>query len=275
MFDSSIDLTITPPPRPGVQLLEQNLSPMVSRGHISLAAERHHISLLVYAIPRERISAVIPGSFEVEETVVNGRVAGWISVESFFDWNGMASASFEQTNYRAHVLRQGVPCHFLLGTSLGSLSGAGARNLWPMPWHLSAMEFRVAYDHKEGRYRTYRLQTQSQWANANWELEDSGELISSREIAALPASLQSSTVTNYFLRRDGHQGQQQMRAFDRSFTRGALKVAKCDLLERLGLLDGKEITHPQLVALQHNLSCQFGAPSAVGAIPNKQFPLAA
>lgn len=249
--------------------------PMVRRGDVSLAAVRQHLSLIVYAVPSERIRALIPSSFEVEETVSNGRAMGWISVESFFDLNGAGHSSFEQTNYRVHVMRDGKPCLWMLGASLGSLSAVGARNLWPMPWHLSAMEFHVAYDQAEARYTTYSLQTQSQWANATWQIEDTGEWIGLETIQQLPASLRTPTATNYFLRRDGVEGQQRERIVNPLFTRGQLKSAKCDLLERLGLLDGEEIKRPRLVALQHNLSCQFGAPSTVNTTLNKRFLQAA
>lgn len=259
----------------GLKPVPQKVLPLVSRGNVSLAAERQHLSLIVYAVPAERIRALIPSSFEVDEVIINGRPMGWISVESFFDLNGAGHSSFEQTNYRLHVLRDGKPCMWLMGASLGSLSAVGARNLWPMPWHLSAMEFHVAYDQMESRYHTYSLQTQSQWANATWQIEDTGEWVGLEMIQALPASLRHSTATNYFLRRDGVEGQQREKIVDPLFTRGQLTSAKCDLLERLGLLNGDEIKRPALVALQHNLSCQFGAPSTVSTIANQRLLQAA
>lgn len=258
-----------------VKTMPQKVLPLVSRGHISLAAERQHISLIVYAVPSKRVRALIPASFEVEETVINGQAVAWISVESFFDLNGVGHSPFEQTNYRLHLLRDGKPCLWLIGTSIGSLSAVGARNLWPVPWHLSAMEFHVAYDQREGRYSTYSLQTQSQWANASWQIEDTGEWIGLETMRQLPASLRNLASTSYFLRRDGIEGQQREQIVNPLFTRGQLTSAKCDLLERLGLLDGEEIKRPQFVALQHNLSCRFGAPSAVSPTLNKRFLQAA
>jgi hypothetical protein len=255
----------------GLNPIPEKVSSLVNRGDISLAAERQHLSLIVYAVPSERSQALLPSSFEVEEAIINGRAMGWISVESFLDLNGAGQSSFEQTNYRLHALRDGKPCLWLMGTSLGSLSAVGVRNLWLMPWHLSAMEFHVAYDPTGGCYQTYNLQTQGQWANASWQIEDTGEWISLDSIQQLPASLRNPTVTNYFPRRDGSEGQQREHRFDLMFTCGQLKSAKCDLLERLGILNEDEIKRPQLVTLQHNLSCQFGAPSAVGATLNQKF----
>lgn len=248
----------------------KNVPASIQPGKVGLIAQRQHNSLIVYAIPSERMKPLIPGSFEAEETVINGRLMSWISVESFLDLNTAGGSSFEQTNYRLHVLREKKPCLWLLGTSLGSLSAVGSRNLWPLPWHLSAMEFRVAYNPLEKRYRTYGLQTQSQWANSSWQIEDTGELINPEMIQQLPASLQRWTATNYFLRRDGFEGQHQVHGLDPLFTRAHLESAKCDLLDRLGLLDKNEIRRPQLAALQHSLSCQFGAPSTAAPARDKQ-----
>lgn len=245
--------------------------PSVNRGNVSLIAQRRHVSLFAYRVPSERVRALLPSAFGVEETHVEGRAMTWISVESFLDQGAIGHSSFEQTNYRLHVLRNGEACHWLLGTSLGSLSAVGARNLWPMLWHLGAMEFRVAYDKSQRRYREYSLQTQSQWANASWQIEDTGELIGLQAIQELPASLRNSIVRNYFLRRDGIEGQQQMRLLDPLFTRGRLKSAQCDLLERLRLLDNDEIKRPQLVAIQPALSCQFGTPSTATPTTNNRF----
>ena len=255
--------------------MPQKVLPMVSRGNVSLTAERRHLSLIVYAVPSERLRPLIPASFEIEETVLNGRRMAWVSVESFLDLNGAGQASFEQTNYRLHVLRDGEPCLWLLGSSIGSLSAVGTRNLWPVPWHLGAMEFQVAYDLPEGRYGTYRLRTQSQWASAEWQIQDTGDWLSLDEIQQLPASLQNSTAVSYFPRRDGTEGRQQEQRPEPLFTRGQLLSARCDLLERLGLVRAEELKRPQFIALQHNLSCRFGAPSAVGAVHNEKFLRAA
>lgn len=245
----------------------KSVLPSVSRGKVSVMAERKHLSIIAYPLPSQRVRALLPDAFQPEETIINGRAMAWISVESFSDQSSIGYLAFEQTNYRLHVLRDGQPCHWLLGTSLGSLAAVGARNLWPMPWHLSAMEFRVAYDKSKGRYREYNLQAQSQWANANWRIEDTGEWISPGKIKALPASLQNPSVTCHFQRRDGVEGRQRMWLLNPAFTRGRVKSAQCDLLIRLGLLNRNQVERPWLVALQHNLSCQFDAP----ALTNTRF----
>jgi hypothetical protein len=165
-----------------------------------------------------------------------------------------------------HVLREGKPANLLLGISLGSLSAVAIRTLWPVPWHLSAMEFNVAYDKGEGCYHDYRLQTQSQWANASWEISDSGESLLPDQVRSrpLPPSLFTNISNNYFLGRNGSLGLSKTRFHNLAFTSGKLKHAQSDLLERLGLLRRDEFADPILVALQHEVSCQIFSPAIIG-----------
>lgn len=266
MFTHQETLTAIPNRARVVRLPTKSVMPSIHRGDVSLTAEFQHVSLIVYAVPAERVRALLPAEFDAEVTISNGRQMGWVSVESFFDPNGGARSAFEQTAYRLHALRDGEPCRWLLGLSLGSLAAVGARNLWALPWHLGAMEFRAAYSSAERRYHAYGLQSQSEWANAKWRIEDSGEWISPRTIEELPTSLRDAAATDYFARRDGppnRVGCQRTRTLDPLFTRGRLKFGQCDLLERLGLLDGEEIKHPRLAALQHRLCRQLKTPSTV------------
>jgi hypothetical protein len=240
----------------------------VKQGNVSVVAELRHFSLIVYQIPSERARALTPSSLAIEESVQDGRKTSWISVVSFLDQGSRRDryGAFEQTSYRLHVVRDGRPSQFLLGISLGSLSAAATRNLWPAPWHLSAMEFQVAYDINEGRYREYRLQTQSQWSTAGWEISDTGEsLVPDRfENLSLPSSISANIVNNYFTRRDGELGLYPIRYQGRAFTAGILKNAQSDLLQRLGLLSGDEFMRPTLVAIQRSVSCQIFSPTIVG-----------
>jgi hypothetical protein len=230
-----------------------------------MSAELRHLSLIVYAIPREKAEAVIPNSFEIEKSWLAGREVAWLSILSFLDQgsrHGRHRIS-ELTSYRLHVLHEGKPGNLLLGISLGSLSAVATRNLWPVPWHLSAMEFNVSYDRDAGRYRDYRLQTQSQWANASWEICDSGQSLLPEQVGSqpLPLSLQGNLSNNYFLGRNGSPGLSRIRYHNLAFTSGKLRHAQSDLVERLGLLRRDELANPALVALQHQVSCQIFSPT--------------
>lgn len=257
--------------------------PSVNRGNVSVSAELQHVSLIVYAVPAERVKSLIPSSLQIEETTINGKPMAWISVESFLDKNAIGHSPFEQTNYRLHVLSDGQPCRWLLGSSLGSLSAVGIRNLWPMPWHLSAMEFQIAYDHTNGRYNQYRLQTQSQWANSCWQIGDTGYAIDQEAMdrIGLPDSILTHQANDVFARRDGSIGSQRSVQFSFEFTRAKLIEARCDLLESLGLLTVEELMQPELAVLQHKASRQIFSPAVINesrkqpkTLESAQWPLA-
>ncbi len=241
-------------------------------GGVSVTAEWQHCSWLFYAVPAERVRALLPRSFEAAELTRRRRQFALLSVMSFVD-RGHQSAeaassgghgltgfcgAFEQTNYCLHARRQGEPCDWLLGLSLGSLSAIAPRRLWPLPWHLSAMAVNVDYARAAKRYRTYRVQTQSQWANARWEMSDTGWPL---DAACLAASGWSSSLprerATYFTRRDGALGVYQTEFSPLTGTRAHLEFGQCDLLERLGLLTSEEASRPYLAALQPSFTCQI------------------
>lgn len=252
-------------PQPRINQCSAERLPSATRGNVSVKAQWQHFALLVYAVPPERVVGLAPSSFEVETSLIKGRMMGWVSVASLLDQGtrGDGRSRFEQTSYRLHLRRDGAPVAWLLGLSLGSLAAVATRNWWAAPWHLSAMEFQIAYDDGARRYRHYQLQTQSQWINARWQLTDSGQ---SLEPTDLPAAVQHPFGTDYFLRRDGLLGAQRARLLNPQFTRGTVQAAHCDLLERLGLVRGEEFLRPQLAALQQSLACQLDAPALIGAI---------
>ncbi len=255
-------------PAAGSYLAEQNQTTSVKTGDVSVYADIQHFSLILYSLPAERARAVVPHPLKIEESSKNGGRVAWLSVASFLDQGAMPGShgSFEQTSYRLHVMHDGVPANWNLGLSIGSLSAVATRNLWPMPWHLGAMEFNVAYDFTEGRYRGYRLQTQSQWANATWEIIDSGKSLLENDIKhiSFPSSLSANTFNNYFTRRDRSLGSYKVRYHELAMTSGKLRVAQSDLLERLGLLTREELMRPTLVAVQRKASCQIFSPTILG-----------
>lgn len=229
------------------------------------AAEVHHVSHVVYAVPAERVRALVPAAFDLETRHVEGHDMAFISIESFLDYGEGAPlqtldrpgtrGGFEQTNYRVHARLGGEACGWLLGTSLGSLSAVAARHLWPVPWHLSAMEFQVAYDPLDGRYRHYRLRTQSQWASAYWEIHDTG---TPAEPNPLTTARPHGAHADYFVRRDGVRGVYRVKSQPAFSTRGEVRQARCDLLERLGLLTADEMRCPHHVTLSHRITRVIG-----------------
>ncbi len=234
-------------------------------GSVKVTTQVQHVSMIAYAIPGERARELVPPPFEPAEFLIAGERRALLSIFSFLD-RVDSDTAFEQSYYRLHTRLEGEPGCWLLGTSLGSLSAVASRYLWPLPWHLSAMEFQVAYDQAQARYREYRLQTQSQWASTDWELGDTGNQLSDLSTSgSLPWLLLGHSYANYFRRADGQLGLSLIRHAEMNFTRGYLKRGRCDLLQRLGLLTQAELTRPLLVALQHRLICQLEAPVTLGA----------
>ncbi|HWQ36155.1 MAG TPA: DUF2071 domain-containing protein [Blastocatellia bacterium] len=228
-------------------------------------AEWQHYALLVYAVPVRRAWPLLPAGFEPDEFSLNGQPCALISVESFLD-NGSGyrfghCAPFEQTSYRLHVRRRGLAGTWLLSTAVGSLTAVAPRHLWPLPWHLSAMEFQVTWDQFAGCYHEYRLQTSSQQANAFWSIQDTGQSLAFDPAAVLPA-LPFRATTDWFRRADGACGEYRITRSDLHLTRAHLKHSRCELLERTGLVTSEELMRPHLVALQRRLTAQIHAPAA-------------
>lgn len=207
--------------------------------------EMLHRSIISYVIPSERVRDLVPLEFTLGETTV-------LSIESFLD---SGRTSFEQTNFRLYLTLNGRPCSWLLGASLGSLSGVTARHLYPLPWHLSAMEFQVAVDTITDRYKSYRLSAQSQWASADWDIVDTG-------LPMIPET--PLDVTDYFVRRDGEIGSYQTIHQPSRATQGQLKVGRCDMLSSIGLLSSAELQQPTSVLLQRVVPCEV-KPAVLGA----------
>ncbi len=202
----------------------------------SFSNELLHRSVIQYVIPRERVRNLVPQEFDLDVTVM-------LSIESFLN---QSRTNFEQTNYRLQVKQNGKPASWLLGTALGSLSGVTARHLYAAPWHLSAMEMQVSYNSILGKYSHYRISSQSQWANSDWEIVDLGLPVASDALAE---------TDDFFVRRDGQIGNYKTMYRTAFATKGQLKTGRCDLLHKLGILQAAEISQPLSVSLQHAVSC--------------------
>ncbi len=114
------------------------------------------------------------------------------------------------------------------------------------------MELQASYDHKLGRYRNYRLHTQSQWDNARWELSDQGEAIEIDRLTerSLPLSILANRVQLLYRRTDNTPGCTDVSYGDWMLTRGGVIAARSEYLERSGLLSREELSRPALVGLQ-------------------------
>jgi hypothetical protein len=246
---------------------------------ISVAAEAQHLSQLIYAIPPARVKALLPREllakeFAPVETLFKGRSFCWLSIISYSDQssgllNSARGEAFEQTFYRLLLARAGQPFQWLFHTTVGSLDAISARLMWALPWHLGAMEFQLGYDVMNHRYQTYRLQSQSEFVNAYWEIADTGETLSHAAKQIQPSLLLQPTIEECFVRRAGGIGLRQIRFRLPDANRGQLRQARCDLLARLGLLTQAELLQPAFALLGRAARFELAAPivlTATGAL---------
>lgn len=224
----------------------------IERGRLVSSIELNHISFILYRVPLERVRVDLPANAVPVTTTVAGVEMAWVSVISCVD---RALGSAESTSYQLHITDGGRPARLILGVSIGSLSSVGARNLWQMPWHLGAMELRASFDTRQNRYTDYRLQTQSQWESACWDIADSGKVLDeeSRREIGVPVEVLSEKVRLIY----GRAGQAADRAAvmditcaDQVMTRAEIRTARSEFLEKSGLLTREELESPVMVGLQ-------------------------
>ena len=232
---------------------------------IGINAELGNFSIIIYGVPSLRARVFLPNYFETEDLVLDGQTMSLVSVISYLDLGSSRNGqdAFEQTTYRLHARYGGKSVHWLLGASIGSLSAIALRQLWPMPCHLGAMEFQVMFGKNENRYLYHRLYTQSQWINASWEINDTSKPLNGSWNPPLLRAVNVKLINDYFMRRDGSIGLRQIRMSNLDLTQGNLISARCDLMEKLGLVTAEEMARPMLVALQRNLLCRFDAPRSL------------
>lgn len=225
-------------------------------------AELAHYSMIFYAIPNERIAKILPAGYETDDLQNAGEKVSLLTVSSFLDLGAKNNPrpAFEQTDYRFHVKHNGVAANYLLGSSVGSLTAIASRQLWQMPWHLGAMEFQLTYNADEDRYADYRLSTQSQWANAYWQIADRGISIKNDLDSAILGLVAQAESTDHFLRKDRSMGSRKLRLMYQQVTRGALINARCDFLQKMNLLSAQEILKPLQVSIFRKVTCRFEMP---------------
>lgn len=231
-------------------LTDRAIGHRIDRGLLTTTIELNHLSVILYTVPLARVAALVPAGLTLETTLVDGEEMAWLSVLS---WQDRRAGGIEHTSYRLHVINEGRASFLILGLSLGSLAAVGPNNLWQMPWHLSAMELQAAYDHQLGRYRDYRLHTQSQWDNACWDLQDLGEAIEPDqfwESESITSTVLGHQVSLLYRRADQTLGRTEISYGDWMLTRGAVRAARSEYLERSGILSREELARPVLVGLQ-------------------------
>ena len=255
------------------------------RRRTELRTRLHHYSLLGYAVPVSRLTRILPERLSLVKDVREGAEVGWVWVQSFRDEGGLGesvvnsrgSVGFEQTTYSVSVETTDGQAQYLLGHSIGSLSAVGARHLWAQPWHLSAMEFQVAWQSAGGRCREYRLQSQSQWDNSRWEFDPAGvEPAGGRGLAThFPTGMDC-----LFSRGGAGLGQRRVRWEELDLQPVKVVQARSEFLERSGLVRGAELSRPALAGVQQVVRAvvdlvdgEFGLPAPARLESSRRSPV--
>ena len=215
-----------------------------------LAAETTllHFVIVTYMVDPSVLRTHLHPRFEPDCIGLDGAAPqGLVSVVTFLDRDfrfivcPWLKSSFGQTNYRSYVTDTVTGEHvaWFFGTCLDSFSFAVPRYLWRLPWHRARMTFSCLYDERAGRYASFNVDTDSRWAAARFELEDSGE--PPRELAGF-SNLEAGLVVltqptrGFFFRRDGSLGSYAIWHDRLRPTVGKVKRAHYQLLQQLDLV---------------------------------------
>lgn len=230
-------------------------------GGMDVLTVLEHFSIITYTVSPDALKKCIHPRFEpVCIRSDEGELRALISVVPFRDTDfrfvGMPRFrfAFGQTNYRAYVQDRetGEHCVWFFGTTLDSPSVAIPRTLWKLPWHRGKIAFSCTLEGEH--YSHYEMKTQSAWAAATVELEDSGE-----EVGHLPSfpDLETGRVilthplTGFYFRRDGSLGSYRVWHGMLTPHSGRCLKARFELLDRLGLVSYTAQNQPHSVLIQH------------------------
>jgi hypothetical protein len=227
-----------------------------------VTARLGHFALVNYAVDPARLRPLVHPRYDLDcITDAQGRTRALISMVPFqdqdFHFVGLPWARFRfgQTNYRAYVVDRetGKRLVWFFGTTLDSWSVAVPRHLWKLPWHAGRISFDCAYDAGARRYERYRMRTESAWAPAEVELEDTGvppERLEGFDDLEKGLFALTHPLEGAFYRRDGLLGGYSVWHERLRCTLGRAVRVKIGLFETLGLVDAAEQRKPHSVLIQ-------------------------
>ena len=229
-----------------------------SPGWLDVHTTLAHFALINYAVPVERLLPYIPTShFEIPEYEIEGRRMALLSVVPFIDTDFRYAClapwlkfRFPQTNYRVYVIDRQTkePVVWFFGTTLGSPIVYLARTLWHIPWYYG--RYQVDCQFKSGHYTKFTYQTQSTWASAEIDINDTGQPLTLQsgfeELEAMRLIL-THPVTGYYYRLNGELGSYTIWHKLMEMTLAQPNHLYFSLLERLGILTLDEMAQPHSI----------------------------
>jgi hypothetical protein len=228
---------------------------------LDIRSDLLHFALVNYALPAERLRALIPERFDIPEFNVDGQHKALMSavpfLDSDFSYYRLASFmqfKFWQTNYRVYVIDRttGEHCAWFFGTTLGSPVVHIARDLWRIPWHQAEYATDCRWDAASNRYEHYHVSHESAWARANVKVRDTGQAMpllpgfSSMDEQIL---ILTHPVKGYFNRLDGRLGTYSVWHAEIPLTVAEPEALYFSLYESRKLLNQDEMMQPHSVLL--------------------------
>lgn len=173
-----------------------------------------------------------------------------------FPW---AKFRFPQTNFRVYVINRatGEPVVWFFGTTLGSWVVHVARALWRIPWHRATYAVDCEYDEENGRYSQYHFSIQSDWCDADIDIEDTGNPV---ELTDEERLVLTHPVDGYFYRLDGRVGGYSIWHDIIPLTSGKPRHLYFSLFEHLSIMNQDEMQQPHSIYLCPSISFDIYMP---------------
>jgi uncharacterized protein DUF2071 len=156
-------------------------TPRPRLGPLDALTTLEHFALITYDVDPDRLAALLPAGYGFEPevaTLSDGRRRSFVSAVNFRDVDFRFAAaqfvrvSFEQTNYRAYVRRNGERAVWFFGTTLASRTAFLPRILWGMPWNRVDATLEATWDGE--RCLSYESRSTGKWAQAEIRLQGDG-----------------------------------------------------------------------------------------------------
>ena len=216
-----------------------------------------HFALINYAVPAQRLRPHIPTRFDIPEFEVDGRKQAFLSIVPFIDTDfryirlaPWLKFRFPQTNYRVYVIDRQTNQHvvWFFGTTLGSAVVYLARALWRIPWYYG--RYSTNCRRENGRYTQFQYHTESRWATAEIDIQDTGQPLTIQQGFETLEEMQlilTHPVTGFYYRVDGRLGSYTIWHKLMEMTLAQPKHLYFALLDRLNVLTQEEMQQPHSI----------------------------
>jgi hypothetical protein len=231
-------------------------------GRWDVVTTLQHFALITYALPKERLSRYIAEDrYEIAQFEINGQLLSLLSAVPFLDKDfhfahffPFLHFNFGQTNYRAYVRdnQTGEHAVWFFGTTLGSWLVNVPRLMWRLPWHAGKYRIDCRYSAAASRYSVFRYGIDSDWADAEIDLIDTGQspaLLPGFQSMPEQTTILTHPLDGFFYRLDGRLGHYAIWHNVIGLTTGTARHLQFGLFERLGLLSQSEMQKPHSILI--------------------------